>query len=130
MRTQILLIALLVWGPVGSAVCEASCAQASAAAYADAEEPANVPPCHGGGSPAPGSTPQESDCSGAICSCADYERASMAAMPPRAPGFVDFAALLPVEIHSPRTARSAIPLADPPERPLSPYLYQNPPLLI
>jgi hypothetical protein len=65
-----------------------------------------------------------------VCSCADYERAAAAAMPPRAPGFVDFAALLPVEIHSPRTARSAIPLTDPPERPLTPYLHQNPPLLI
>jgi hypothetical protein len=65
-----------------------------------------------------------------VCSCADYERASMAAMPPRAPGFVDLAASLPAEVHVPRTARSATPLTDPPERPFSPYLHQNPPLLI
>jgi len=65
-----------------------------------------------------------------VCSCADYERAAKAAMPPRAPGFVDLAASLPVEIHSPRMARSAILPADPPERPFSAYLHQNPPLLI
>jgi hypothetical protein len=65
-----------------------------------------------------------------VCSCADYERAAAAAMPPRAPGFVAFAAVMPVGVCSPRTARGAILLTDPPERPFSPYLYQNPPLLI
>jgi hypothetical protein len=54
----------------------------------------------------------------------------MAAMPPRAPGFVAFAAVMPLGVYSPRTARSAILLVDPPQRPFSPYLYQNPPLLI
>ena len=129
MRAQILLIALLVWGPVGSAVCKASCARASAPAHADAGTSA-LPPCHGGGSPASSPAPHGSDCPGGICSCADYERAAMAAMPPRAPGFVDLAAAMPAEIPGPRTAQGPIALGNPRERPVSPYLYLNPPLLI
>jgi hypothetical protein len=54
----------------------------------------------------------------------------MAEMPPRAPGFVDLAAAMPAEIPGPRTARSPIALGNPRERPVSPYLYLNPPLLI
>lgn len=127
MRAQVLLIALLVWGPVGSVVCKASCAQASISAHAEAEKPANGHPCHGR---APGSTQQESDSPGAICSCATFERAAAAAMPSRAPGFVAFAAVLPEAMHGSRTACGAVLPAEPPGRPFSPYLYQNPPLLI
>lgn len=130
MRAQILLIAMLVWGPVGSALCEARCARASGSAYAEAEMPANPPPCHASGGPAHGSRAPKSGCSGAICSCAAFERAAVAAMPPRAPGFVAFAAVMPTAVPGLQPVRGAILRLDPPERPSSPYLHRNPPLLI
>lgn len=135
MRTQILLIALLAWGPVGSAICEASCAQPSAFAHVGGEVLPNAPgtgasPCHGGGGPAPGSVPQESDGSDAVCCCAEFERAAAAEIPSRGQDTIDLVSAAPVEIRGPRTAPRAILLVDPPGYPLSPYRVQNPPLLI
>jgi hypothetical protein len=135
MRAQILLIALLAWGPVGSAICEASCAQSSASAYGAAEELPNAPVtgashCHGGDGSAPAAMPQGSDGSDAVCLCADFDRAAAVTLPARAQGSAVFAAVAPVEVRSPRTAPRAILPVDPPGHPISPYLYQNPPLLI
>jgi hypothetical protein len=135
MRVQILLIALLAWGPVGSALCEAACAQSSASAYGATEELPNAPltgasHCHGGGGSAPASMPQESDGSDAVCVCADFDRAAAVMLPTRAQGPAVFAALAPLETRSPRTAPRAILPVDAPGHLTSPYLVQNPPLLI
>ena len=135
MRAQILLIALLAWGPVGSAICEASCAQSSLSALVAGEElpdasGTGASPCHGGGSPAPGSMPQESDGSDAVCFCAEFDRAATATMPARGQGSVALVSAAMVEVPSLGTIQRAILLADPPWDSISPYRFQNPPLLI
>jgi hypothetical protein len=135
MRAQILLIALLAWGPVGSAICEASCAQSSASAHAAADGFSNAPVtgashCHGAGSSAPASMPQGSDGSDAVCLCADFDRAAAVILPARAQGSAVFAAVVPVEVRRPRTAPRVVLPVDPPGHLTSPYLLQNPPLLI
>jgi hypothetical protein len=135
MRAQILLIALLVWGPVGSAICEATCQQSSAAAQVAAAELPAAPVsgashCHGGGSPVPASAPHGSDSSDSACACVDYDRATAITLFAPGQGTVAFAPAALLEIRGVQIARSATLRIDPPGQAISPYLVQNPPLLI
>jgi hypothetical protein len=135
MRTQIFLIALLAWTPVGSVICESSCAQSSLSALVAVEEVPDAPgtgasPCHGGGSPAPGSMPQESDDSNAVCLCGEFDRAGTATAPARGQGSVALLSAATVEVPGLRTTQGTVLLAGPPGHFIPPYGFRNPPLLI
>ena len=135
MRAQIFLIALLVWGPIGSVICEASCLQSSlagheAAVALPAAPVAGAHPCHGSGDPIPASGPTDSGSSHSTCGCAGSDRALTAALPSIAQGSILLASAPPVEVPASQTAASVTFFGDPPGRPSSPYRHQNPPLLI
>jgi len=134
MRAQILLIALLVWGPVGSALCRASCDHTSAAVQLAAEQPSSTPAsgashCHGG-EPDPASSSQDSDGSDSVCSCADFDRTRTLVPPAPRQDSVAFAPAALLGLRGVQIARSDAPRVRTPGQASSPYLFQNPPLLI
>ena len=135
MRARIFLIALLVWGPIGSVVCEASCLRSSLAGHETtvalpAAPVTGTPPCHGGVDPIPVSEPTDSGSSHSACGCAGSDRALKVALPSVAQGSILLASAPLVEAPASQSAASTTLFADPPGRPFSPYRHQNPPLLI
>jgi len=139
MAARLLLVALLLWGTTGAAVCRAYCAHVAefagfAAAQARERPAPGAAPCHGHAEPSPASRsqPQDSDGSDDTGCCPDLwftasAEASWAAA--QAPAFFEQGTLLAVA-SAPESGRRALAAALPPEPLRSPFRSQNPPLLI
>ena len=138
MAARLLLVALLLWGTTGAAVCRAYCAHvAEFASFAEApafEHPApGAAPCHGHGEPSPASRsqPQDSDGADDTGCCPDLwftagaEVSWTAAQAPLFSAQGTFLALASM----PESGRRMLAAALPPEPLRSPFRTNNPPLL-
>ena len=131
---RVFLIALLLVGSIGSALCQALCAQppaSQAAAQArSAEAAAPHAGCHGGGATSPEPL---SDRSGESCQdgcCTVLTRATAA--PISSPGPTSTASLMPagVDLDEARSRLDLLRHSRPAARLKSPFQFRNPPLLI
>ena len=137
MAARLLLVALLLWGTTGAAVCRAYCAHVAefagfAAAQAREHPAPSAAPCHGHAEPSPASRsqPQDSDGSDDTGCCPDlwFTGAEASWTAAQAPAFFAQGTLLAIASML-ESGRRVLAPAVPLEPPRSPFRTQNPPLL-
>jgi hypothetical protein len=134
MTGRILLIAALLWGTTGSAVCEVLCAQrveAPVTVHARAPE-APVPDpagCHGHGNPPPDPISGESGEASHVCSCGDINDTAAVWARSAAEDLSRTPAPAPAEISHARAKPLLLPIGPWPGLLRSPFRHQNAPLL-
>jgi hypothetical protein len=135
LEVRVLLIALLLFGSTGSAVCQVLCARpADLQAIADAQPAGAAMPdhagCHEPGAPSPEPIPERPDGSCEEGCCTTLALAT--ADPISGPGSVVAASPMPIgrDLGEVRAGSALLPEPPSPGRLKSPFQFRNPPLLI
>jgi hypothetical protein len=134
-EVRVLLIALLLFGSTGSALCQVLCAQLEDSQVIAHARPSEVAAsdqagCHGGGVPLPEPLSERSGESCEKGCCTALTHATVAPISSPGPASAAFPVRAGVDLDEVRT-RSDLLRKSPPAASLeSPFRFQNPPLLI